>query len=138
MKNPTLSQQIQAVIAEYILKSQQEALASMLTKLKVKAVQREPVARRQRRARADIAATESNLANVVKEHPGESATFFAQKLGVESKILSVPLAKLRKAGHIRSVGSRWATRYYPVKNYAGKSEGTSSSLTNAVQQSVKN
>jgi hypothetical protein len=66
-----------------------------------------------RRARTEIAAIGEGLYRMVCAHPGEGIVALASELGVSARELHRPMALLRQAGRVRSVGQRHLTRYFP-------------------------
>jgi predicted transcriptional regulator len=61
-----------------------------------------------------LAALQDEIYEHLKTSPGLGAAELASQLGIGSKALSGPLAKLKKTGLVRSVGQRAAARYYPI------------------------
>jgi hypothetical protein len=66
-----------------------------------------------RRARAELSALGERLYRAVCARPGEGIVALAGDLGVSARELQRPMAQLREAGRVRSVGQRHLTRYYP-------------------------
>jgi hypothetical protein len=66
-----------------------------------------------RRARAELSALGERLYRTVCARPGEGIVALAGDLGVSARELQRPMAQLREAGRVRSVGQRHLTRYYP-------------------------
>ena len=50
----------------------------------------------------------------VGAQPGASMVELAEQMGVDTQSLQRPMAKLKAAGRVRSVGQRHLTRYYPA------------------------
>jgi uncharacterized coiled-coil protein SlyX len=50
----------------------------------------------------------------VCERPGETMSVLAPIVGATARELNRPATRLRQAGRIRSVGTRHATRYFPM------------------------
>lgn len=71
-----------------------------------------------RRTAAELDQTCHALCEAVRTHPGSSMAALAEKLGGDAKSLQRPMAKLKLAGRVRSVGKRRLTRYYPAVNRA--------------------
>jgi len=54
------------------------------------------------------------LLEMIRDQPGQGVAVLAPQLGMQTADLKTPLARLRQAGKIRSVGQRQFTRYFPV------------------------
>lgn len=67
-----------------------------------------------RRGRAEIAALAERFYEVVRATPGETMKTLAERLGTSAQVLHVPVASLKEAGRVRSVGQRHQTRYFPM------------------------
>lgn len=67
-----------------------------------------------RRTAVALAGVCDALNEVVRSHPGASMVALAEKMGAEARTLQRPMATLRAAGRVRSVGQRHLTRYYPA------------------------
>lgn len=52
--------------------------------------------------------------------PGETMAVLAPKLGSSPRELHRPMAVLKEAGRVRSVGQRSHTRYYPTVTRSGR------------------
>lgn len=66
------------------------------------------------RSRETLVELQDAIYERLKVNPGLGAAELAAQLGTTSKEMSGPMAKLKKAGLVRSVGQRTATRYFPV------------------------
>lgn len=73
-----------------------------------------PATRMNRRAAPRLAEMCNTLCEVVRANPGASMVTIAEKMGAKSIDLQWPMAKLKLAGRVRSVGQRSLTRYYPA------------------------
>jgi hypothetical protein len=71
-----------------------------------------------RRPSADIAALGDGLYRAVCAKPGETMAVLAPMTGMSARDLHRPMTLLRRAGRVRAVGSRHATRYFPMANAA--------------------
>jgi acyl-CoA reductase-like NAD-dependent aldehyde dehydrogenase len=71
-------------------------------------------ARGVRRSAEEIAALGERLCEAVRAHPGETMTALAPHVGATARELERPMARLKRAGRIRSVGQRSRTRYFPM------------------------
>lgn len=67
-----------------------------------------------RRSPAELEELAERLYRTVSEKAGESMQAFSGELGVTARELQRPMGKLKEAGHVRSVGERQATRYFPM------------------------
>ena len=65
-----------------------------------------------------MAALGERLYRAVCEHPGESMARLSGELGASARELHRPMALLKRAGRVRSVGERHATRYFPMAKRA--------------------
>ena len=54
------------------------------------------------------------LCERVRAQPGTSMVELAEQMGADARSLQRPMAKLKAAGRVRSVGQRHLTRYYPA------------------------
>ena len=68
-----------------------------------------------RRSGAQIAALETQFVEALWATPGEAMSVLALRIGVSPGELQVPVARLRGAGRLKTVGSRQFTRYFPVE-----------------------
>ena len=75
-----------------------------------------------RRAPAELVALGERLYAAICAHPGAAMSALAAELGATPGQLNRPATQLRRAGRVRSVGQRQATRYFPM---AAKSAGRS-------------
>lgn len=67
-----------------------------------------------RRSAAELFALSERLCEAVLAEPGETMTRLAPKVGATPRDLARPMAMLRRAGRVRSVGQRHQTRYFPA------------------------
>ena len=84
----------------------------------VRAAARPSRAAGNRRASDEVAALAESLYAAVSANPGAGMSKLASLLGTSPRSLNRPAHQLRRAGRLRSVGQRQATRYFPM---AGKS-----------------
>jgi hypothetical protein len=61
----------------------------------------------------EVSAVAERLYRAVCAHPGESMAVLADELGAPARELHRPMALLKQAGRVRSVGQRHQTRYFP-------------------------
>jgi hypothetical protein len=73
-----------------------------------------PSGRRIRRRSTEIAALGERLYEAVCKAPGESMMVLGAAVGASARKLYRPMRQLKRAGRVRSVGTRHATRYFPV------------------------
>jgi hypothetical protein len=71
-----------------------------------------------RRTRAELAELCERLWDAVAARPGESMRTLAVEVGLAATELQKPMAILRQAGRVRSVGERHLMRYFPLGNRA--------------------
>jgi hypothetical protein len=73
---------------------------------------------RKRRPSADISALGERFYNAVCAKPGETMTVLSANLGASARELQRSVALLKRAGRVRTVGSRNQARYFPMANGA--------------------
>ena len=116
-----LSRQIEQVIQQYIATSYktaaaavEQAFASVIAARVVVPRASRPVPNARRRGPTEIAALGERFREVVGARPGETMSVLAAEVGASARELSRPVAQLKRAGQIRSVGQRHLTRYFPL------------------------
>ena len=117
----TLTQTIELLVASFIRETQEAANAAVERALQTSTVGIKPkVVRSQaghqkvnRRSPTEIEQQSDDLLSLICKHPGESMSFFADKLGLTVRELNRPMVKLKSSGKIRSVGERNQTHYFP-------------------------
>jgi hypothetical protein len=67
-----------------------------------------------RRPPEEVAALGDRLYAAICTNPGEGMARLAAEIGASVRELHRPMTRLRRAGRIRSVGSRHLTRYFPM------------------------
>lgn len=67
-----------------------------------------------RRPADEIGALSEQLYEAVCQTPGETMSVLAPKIGSTARALNRPMLALRRAGRIRSVGTKYQTRYFPM------------------------
>jgi hypothetical protein len=82
------------------------------------AKQRAPSRQGKRRPSDEISALSERLYEAVCQAPGETMTVVAPMVGSTARELNRPMLLLRRAGRIRSVGTKHATRYFPMASEA--------------------
>lgn len=84
------------------------------------ATQRLPSASRRssspsKRSAAEISALENRFFDAVLATPGEPMSVLALRVDAKPSALQVPVARLKAAGRLKTVGLRQFTRYFPVE-----------------------
>ena len=75
-----------------------------------------PKARRapsERREPEEVQALAERLHAAVVETPGETMAVLAKRVGASVRELNRPMTNLKRAGRLRSIGTRNRTRYFP-------------------------
>ena len=67
-----------------------------------------------RRPSDEIGALSERFYEALCRSPGETMTVLAPIVGATARDLNRPMLVLKRAGRIRSVGTRHATRYFPM------------------------
>jgi hypothetical protein len=117
-----LSRRIEQLIHEHIVASERaaaDAIARAFARAsasgRVARVASGPAGReRKRRASGEIAALGQRLYQAVCDKPGETMAVLAADVGMLPSQLQLPMAQLREAGQVRTVGQRHLTRYFPL------------------------
>ena|SRR5258706_7978058 len=71
-----------------------------------------------RRAPEEVTALGEQFYAVLCRNPGETITTLAPQVGASPRALHVAVARLKRAGRVRSVGQRQHTRYFPMTKVA--------------------
>lgn len=123
-----ISQRVQAFareLEELVRKAAIEAVATSLgasagragaSSRAPRAAAAAPKARRAKggkRPPAELAAMVAKTADWVKANPGNGVEAMAKSLGVQTKELALPIAKLLKSKTIKKRGEKRATKYFP-------------------------
>jgi predicted HTH transcriptional regulator len=74
----------------------------------------------QRREPVVVAELAERFYESVCASPGETMAVLAKKLGASARQMHRPVANLKRAGRVRSVGEKQRTRYFPMA--AGRSQ----------------
>jgi hypothetical protein len=116
-----LGERIERLVQEYISATRVATQAAMdrafATSVSVKAKKRGPeMAPRTRRRRptAELDSLGERLYAAMCSTPGETIMVLAAAVGGSPRELHRPIALLKRAGRVRSVGQRRAMRYYPM------------------------
>jgi hypothetical protein len=73
-----------------------------------------------RRPSDEIGALSERLYEAVCQTPGETMSVIAPLLGSTARELNRPMLLLKQTGRIRSVGTKHATRYFPMASEAAR------------------
>jgi hypothetical protein len=132
MTKPTnhvdLAQGIERLVREYISTihaSAQQAVdlafgagasgnTATSAKRRASAISSPPSHAGKRRASDEIGTLSERLYEALCRTPGETMTVLAPIVGASARELHRPMTVLKRAGRIRSVGTRYATRYFPM------------------------
>ena len=116
-----LARQIEELVADFLAANRaaasaavQRAFASASPPCRPRAPRSTPNAIAPRRSPDEVTTLSERLYAAICAKPGESMAVLAPSLGATSRALQVPAAHLKRAGRIRSVGQRQATRYFPM------------------------
>jgi hypothetical protein len=126
LRNETLSEQIEQLVHAHIEATRREASEAVARAFSsVFAAPRANAGPRptrktmgRRRGAAALSALGERLYEAVRAQPGETMAVLAPDLDCSPRELHRPMAALKQAGRVRSVGQRHQTRYYPT---AGRS-----------------
>ena len=120
-RNETLSEQIEQLVRAHIDATRREAseavaraFSSALAAPRASARPRPTRTTGSRRGAAALSALGDRLYEPVRAQPGETMAVLAPELGCTPRELHRPMATLKQAGRVRSVGQRHQTRYYPT------------------------
>jgi len=121
--SPSLSEQIEQLVQQHIETARRaaaEAVERAFASWPSPAAPRPSGARSPRRAPSrrrgpdEIADLGERLYAAVVAEPGETMAVLAPTVGETPRELHRPMAALKRAGRVRSVGERHQTRYYPT------------------------
>lgn len=124
--NWDLGGRIEQLVQEHIgasRKAAQEAIERAFgsaVKPPVHAAEKAPRRVGEKRPSADIAALGERFYRAVCTKPGETMAVLAGIVGASARELNRPATLLRRAGRVRSVGTRQTTRYFPMANAAAR------------------
>jgi hypothetical protein len=120
-RNETLSEQIEQLVRAHIEATRREvseavsrAFAYAVAAPRASAAPRATRTIGRRRGAAALSALGERLYEAVRAQPGETMAVLAPELGCSPRELHRPMAVLKHAGRVRSVGQRHQTRYYPT------------------------
>jgi hypothetical protein len=123
-RNETLSEQVEQLVRAHIEATRREAseaVARAFSSAFAAPRSAGPRAKRTtglRRGAAALSALGNRLYEAVRAQPGETMAVLAPELGCTPRELHRPMAALKQAGRVRSVGQRHQTRYYPTARSA--------------------
>ena len=115
-----LEQQIEQLIREHLAECARRAMLAVergFAAAKRSAPRRVETARRttgQRRNAEELDVLAERLAAAVSAKPGTTMVVLASEVGATVRDLERPAKRLKKAGRVRTVGERNATRYFPL------------------------
>ena len=116
-----LSEQIEQLVREHIeatrraaAEAVERAFASSAAAPRASAARSPRREASRRRGPEEIAARGERLYAAVVAEPGETMAVLAPAVGETPRDLHRPMATLKRAGRVRSVGERHQTRYYPT------------------------
>lgn len=123
--NQELTEQIERLVQQHVAEIQRAARQALerafsavpverATSITVDRASRRSAGATKRRASAEVSALGERLYRAVCEHPGESMARLSGVVGASARELHRPMALLKSAGRVRSVGERHATRYFPM------------------------
>jgi hypothetical protein len=124
----SLGEKIEKVILEHMSQLRQEAAQAMERVLSARAAteKRSPAGSKrarsngQRRGAMELNAMAEEFYAAVCDNPGANMTILAAKLGRSAMQLHRPVARLKQAGRVRSVGERQHTCYFPGVGERGR------------------
>jgi hypothetical protein len=125
-RNQTLNEQIEQLVRTHIEATRREAsealaraFSSAFAAPRANAVPKPTrTTTRSRRGASALSALGERLYEAVRAQPGETMAVLAPELGCTPRELHRPMAVLKQAGRVRSVGQRHQTRYYPTARSA--------------------
>jgi hypothetical protein len=120
-RKETLSEQIEQLVLAHVEAARREAgeaveraFSGAYRAPRGRAVSKPSRTAGRRRAPAELSVLCERLYEAVCAQPGETMAVLAPELGSSSRELHRPMAALKGAGRVRSVGQRRQTRYYPT------------------------
>lgn len=132
-----LEQQIESLVRDHVAALRQAAEAALARAFSREAtVGRRAAAPRTsgwRRAPAELSELSERLYAAICAQPGAAMGTLAAELGATPRELNRPARQLRRAGRVRSVGQRQATRYFPMaaKPAGGRSQAAARESANS-------
>jgi hypothetical protein len=119
-RNETLSDQIEQLVRAHLDATRRDVAAAVARAFspvpataRTTAAAKPPRASGHRRAQAELSLLGERLYEAVCAQPGETMAVLSPELGASPRELHRPMAALKRAGRVRSVGQRHQTRYYP-------------------------
>jgi hypothetical protein len=125
MSNDELCRSIERLIQQHLRACQQEVAAAVERTFRTAATATVPKKTKSRAAKpkresgprrtpAQVHALGERFYDLLSTKPGANMTVYAAELGVTPRELHRPVALLKRAKLVRSVGDRQATRYFPL------------------------
>ena len=123
-----LARQIEDLIADFLEGHRAAASAAVQRAFAGAPSVRRPAAPRKapteiapRRSVDEVTALSDRLYAAICAKPGEAMVVLAPVVGATPRALSLPANRLKRAGRIRTVGQRQATRYFPMPTSGSRS-----------------
>ena len=123
-----LARQIEDLIADFLEGHRAAASAAVQRAFAGAPSVRRPAAPRKapteiapRRSVDEVTALSDRLYAAICAKPGEAMVVLAPGVGATPRALSLPANRLKRAGRIRTVGQRQATRYFPMPKSGSRS-----------------
>ena len=123
-----LARQIEDLIADFLEGHRAAASAAVQRAFAGAPSVRRPAAPRKapteiapRRSVDEVTALSDRLYAAICAKPGEAMVVLAPVVGATPRALSLPANRLKRAGRIRTVGQRQATRYFPMPKSGSRS-----------------
>lgn len=120
-----LVRQIEDLIADFLAGHRaaasaavQRAFASAPSVGRPRAQRKTPTEIAPRRSPDEVTALSDRLYAAICTKPGEAMVVLAPVVGATPRALNLPATRLKRAGRIRTVGQRQATRYFPMPKSA--------------------
>jgi len=123
-----LARQIESLIAEFLEEHRaaasaalQRAFASAPPVGRPRAPRKAPTEIDPRRSADEMATLCDRLYNAICAQAGEAMVVLAPVVGAKPRALNLPATYLKRAGRIRTVGQRQATRHFPMPKSSARS-----------------
>lgn len=123
-----LARQIESLIADFLEGHRAAASAAVLRSFssaspvgRPRAPRKTPAEIAPRRSADEVATLCDRLYAAICAKPGEAMAVLASVVGMTPRALNLPATRLKRAGRIRTVGQRQATRYFPMPKNSARS-----------------